>query len=96
LTWVLKKGIIDLIIDAREEDFMKREKMTGKTKMIWALLIAGFGLMEFPGVFFFQDKLTPFIFGFPFIYGYIICGWIYMCLVLLYAYKTNWGRPQSR
>lgn len=75
---------------------MQKKRITGKTKVIWALLIIGFACMEFPGVFFFQNKVTPFIFGFPFIYGYILCGWVYMCAVLFYAYKTNWGKAQGR
>ena len=47
--------------------------------------------MEFPGVFFFHDKIDPFIFNLPFIYGYIIIWWIYMCVIMLIAFLTNWG-----
>ncbi len=71
---------------------MSRPKMSGKTKAIWTLLIIGFMAMEFPGVLFFQKVSEPFIFGLPFIYGYIICIWVYMCAILLYAYRTNWGQ----
>ena len=67
-----------------------------RTKVIWSLLLLGFALMEFPGVFLFWDKVTPFIFGLPFIYGYILICWAYMCLVLFYAYKTNWGKTSER
>lgn len=67
-----------------------------RTKVIWSLLLLGFALMEFPGVFLFRDKVTPFIFGLPFIYGYILICWAYMCLVLFYAYKTNWGKISER
>ena len=74
---------------------MSKNKMTGKTKLIWALLIIGLAAMEFPGVFFFKDKVDPFIFGMPFIYGYILCLWAYMCAVLLYAYKTRWGQSKG-
>ena len=69
--------------------------MSRKTKIIWGLLILGFCLMEFPGVLFFHDKITPYIFGLPFIYGYILCCWVFMCLVLGYAYKTNWGKNEE-
>lgn len=75
---------------------MQKKRITVKTKIIWALLIIGFAFMEFPGVFFFQNKVNPFILGFPFIYGYILCWWFYMCVVLFYAYKTNWGKAQGR
>ncbi len=67
-----------------------------RTKVIWGLLLLGFALMEFPGVFLFRDKVTPFLFGLPFIYGYILICWAYMCLVLLYAYRTDWGRGTKK
>ena len=70
--------------------------MTTATKIIWTLLIIGFCFMEFPGVFFFHQKADPFIFGFPFIYGYILCWWAYMVIILFVAYKTNWGRKPER
>jgi hypothetical protein len=47
--------------------------------------------MEFPGVFFFKDIVDPFIFGLPFIYGYILIWWAFMCIVMFIAYRTNWG-----
>lgn len=68
-------------------------RTTTRTRTIWVLLLIGFAAMEFPGVLFFQDIAEPFILGFPFIYGYITIWWVYMCAVLLYAYKTRWGRP---
>ncbi len=70
---------------------MTGRKMSKKTLVITILLVIGFAFMEFPGVFFFQSKVEPFIFGLPFIYGYIICWWVYMCAVLFYAYKVNFG-----
>lgn len=75
---------------------MARKRMRSRAALIWTLLLVGFAAMEFPGVFFFHDKADPFIFGFPFIYGYIMLWWAYMCLVLLYAYRTNWGRVPSQ
>lgn len=74
---------------------MSKHKMTTKTKIIWVLLLIGFAAMEFPGVFFFKDTVDPFIFGFPFIYGYILTWWAYMCAILFYAYKTNWGQLEG-
>jgi hypothetical protein len=71
---------------------MHRPRASLRTKVIWALLLLGFAAMEFPGVLFFGDRATPFIFGLPFIYGYIILLWAYMCAVLLYAYRVRWGR----
>ena len=66
--------------------------MSSTTKIIWTLLIIGFAFMEFPGVLFFQKTADPFIFGLPFIYGYIICWWVYMVVVMFFAYRLNWGR----
>ena len=68
--------------------------MTKKQRQIWiaALLIAGFCALEFPGILFVCQRVEPFIFGLPFLYGYVICGWIYMCCVLFYAWRTGWGK----
>lgn len=74
---------------------MARPRFT-RSRLIWALLLVGFAAMEFPGVLFFDDRADPFILGLPFIYGYIILWWAYMCLVLLYAYRTRWGRRARR
>lgn len=74
---------------------MARRKMTTKAKVIYILLLLGFAAMEFPGVLFFKDKVDPFILGMPFIYGYTVCFWFAMCVVLFYAYKTNWGYPKK-
>lgn len=64
--------------------------------LIAALLIAGFCALEFPGILIVCGRVTPFVFGLPFLYGYVICGWIYMCLVFLYAYLTGWGKHPVR
>lgn len=73
---------------------MKKENLTIKQRriLIAVLLTTGFLALEFPGILFVCDRVTPFIFGMPFLYGYVICGWAYMCLVLFYAYKTGWGK----
>lgn len=66
--------------------------MNRRKKIITVLLLIGLGAIEFPGVFFIKDQVYPFIFGFPFIYGYVILWWMYLCLVLFYAYRTGWGK----
>lgn len=68
--------------------------MTKKRRriLIAALLIIGFCALEFPGILLVCERVYPFIFGLPFLYGYVICGWIYMCGVLFYAYRTGWGK----
>ena len=69
------------------------KKNFNKKKLIIGVLIAnGFCAMEFPGILLVRDKVEPFIFGLPFLYGYIFCCWAYMCSVLFYAYKTAWGK----
>lgn len=60
-------------------------------KTIWIMLLIGFAIMEFPGIFFI-NRIEPMIFGVPFIYSFTIIMWAYMCAILLYAYKTNWGK----
>ncbi|SMP43756.1 hypothetical protein [Anoxynatronum buryatiense] len=60
-------------------------------KTIWTLLLIGFAIMEFPGIYFI-NRIEPMIFGMPFIYSFTIVMWAYMCTILLYAYKTNWGK----
>lgn len=72
--------------------------MTKKQRriLIAALLITGFAALEFPGILIVGSWVTPRIFGLPFLYGYVLCGWVYMCLVLLYAYRTGWGKHPAR
>ena len=70
---------------------MTKKKMTSKSKLIWALILIGFAIMEFPGIFLI-NRIEPMIFGLPFIYGFIIIMWAYMVAVMFYAYKTNWGK----
>jgi hypothetical protein len=75
----------------KEEKFMNRFKTPALKKVVMVLLLIGFMFMEFPGVYFFWNISEPKIFGLPFIYGYILCWWAFMCVVLFIAYKTNWG-----
>ena len=57
-----------------------------------AAAILGFMAIELPGIFFVCNRIYPFIFGLPFLYGYIIICWLYMCIVLLCGFRTSWGR----
>jgi hypothetical protein len=69
-----------------------RDKNAAKKKTIWTLIILGFAAIEFPGIFFVGSKAYPFIFGLPFLYAYILFWWLYLCIVIFYAYRNNWGR----
>jgi undecaprenyl pyrophosphate phosphatase UppP len=62
--------------------------------LIWVLLVIGFMIMEFPGIFFI-NRIDPMIFGMPFIYGFTIIMWVFMCIILFVGYKTNWGKGAS-
>ena len=68
-------------------------KLSTKAKVLWIAIIIPFLFMEFPGVFFFQHMTTPYIFGFPFIYGWILIWWAVLCVVIGIAYFSNWGEP---
>ncbi|MDR2163437.1 MAG: hypothetical protein LBO70_05785 [Clostridiales Family XIII bacterium] len=70
---------------------MNKYKTPTLKKVIIVLLVIGFAFMEFPGVFFFRNVAEPYIFGMPFTYGYTLCWWAFMCVVLFIAYKANWG-----
>ncbi len=72
----------------------KNAKMSTTSKILWILIIIPFLFMEFPGVFFFQHMTEPYIFGFPFIYGYILIWWAVLVVVIGIAYFKNWGEPK--
>ncbi|MEL7654867.1 MAG: hypothetical protein AAGU75_03045 [Bacillota bacterium] len=69
-----------------------KSKFTKKMKIIWALIFIGLCAVEFPGILIFGDKAYPFILGMPFIYAYMLFCWLYLCAVIYYAYRNNWGR----
>jgi hypothetical protein len=73
---------------------VKKGKKSPMTKILWTLIIIGFGMMEFPGIYFI-NRIEPMLFGMPFIYGFMVIMWGYMCIVLFVAYKTNWGGKSS-
>ncbi|QEK12927.1 hypothetical protein FQB35_11660 [Crassaminicella thermophila] len=71
-----------------------RKKNTSIKKLLWSLIILGFLIMEFPGVFFI-NRIDPIILGFPFIYGFMLIMWLYMCIITFIGYKTNWGSNKN-
>jgi len=70
----------------------KRNNIGRRTAVIWALIILGFCAIEFPGILLVKNRVYPFILGMPFLYGYLICCWAFMCSVLFYAFRTGWGK----
>lgn len=79
------------VLAADEKETQKKKIKRRKIRII-ILLIIGLCAVEFPGILFAGNRIYPFIFGLPFLYGYVLCGWAYMCIVVFYAYKTEWGR----
>ncbi|MCF0230242.1 MAG: hypothetical protein HUJ76_11205 [Parasporobacterium sp.] len=71
---------------------MDKKQSTRRKLTIAILLAVGFMVLEFPGILIVGDRTEPFILGMPFLYAYIFSGWIYMCLVMFYAFRTSWGR----
>lgn len=69
-------------------------KMSVRGKIYFTLIVIGFLIMEFPGVFFFQHKAEPYIFGFPFIYGFTLIMWAIMVFIIYLAYRDNWGEKK--
>lgn len=60
-------------------------------KIIWTMIITGLAAIEFPGIFFI-NRIEPYIFGMPFLYGFVILVWFYLCVVLGVACYFNWGK----
>ena len=71
---------------------ISKRKVNKRKLVIGILIVIGFLAIEFPGILIVRNKIYPFILGLPFLYGYILCCWAYMCSVLFYAYKTSWGK----
>lgn len=62
--------------------------------VLWVLIIIGFAIMEFPGIFLI-NRLDPMIFGMPFIYGFTIVMWAIMSVLMFIGYQTNWGKGRD-
>ena len=73
---------------------MSRRTPTPKTTLIWAIILTGLAVLQFPGILFYHDVAEPRILGMPFIYGFNLVVWAVMCAVLYWAYRTHWGRPR--
>lgn len=71
---------------------VNKKQRTPINKTLWILLIIGFAIMEFPGILFWGHRIEPMIFKLPFVYGFTIVMWIYMCAIMFIGYKTNWGK----
>lgn len=69
-----------------------KSKFTRKMKIIWGLILIGLCAIEFPGILIFGDQAYPFIFGMPFLYVYLLFCWLFLCVVIYFAYRNNWGR----
>ncbi len=59
-----------------------KKKIKIRRWIIGILLGVGFLAMEFPGILLVRERIYPFVLGLPFLYGYILCCWVYMCSVL--------------
>lgn len=73
---------------------MSRRTPTPLTVTLWSLVIGGLAVVQFPGILFYHDVAEPRILGMPFIYGFNLLVWGLLCVVLLIAYRTRWGRPR--
>ena len=73
---------------------MSRRTPTPKTTLIWAIILTGLAVLQFPGILFYHDVAEPRILGMPFIYGFNLVVWAVMCAVLYWAYRIHWGRPR--
>src|SRR5690606_30973453 len=69
---------------------MSRKTPTPLTVTLWTLIIVGLAAVQFPGILFYHDVAEPRIFGMPFIYGFNVLIWGFLCVVLLIAYRTRW------
>lgn len=68
--------------------------MRRKMHLLWVLIIAGFAVIEFPGIFFI-NRIEPTVFGLPFIYGFTLIMWFYLCVLMFIGYKLKWGFGDS-
>lgn len=64
--------------------------MRRKKHILWLLIILGFAAIEFPGIFF-ANRIEPRILGLPFIYGFTLIIWLYLCILMYVGYRMNWG-----
>lgn len=72
----------------------KNPATTKRRRRIWILLFAGFGLIEFPGIYLI-NRIEPMLFGMPFLYGFVFLTWVGLCGILFYCLISDWGSNQS-
>lgn len=68
--------------------------MKKKTILLWSFIILGFAAIEFPGIFFI-NRIEPLIFGLPFIYGFTLIVWVFLCIMMYIGYRINWGHQRG-
>ena len=73
---------------------MEEKKKFPLRSVLWILIIIGFAIMEFPGIFLI-NRLEPMIFGLPFIYSFTIIMWAIMVILMFIGYQTNWGKGRD-
>ena len=64
--------------------------MKKKVRILWVLIFLAFASIEFPGIFFI-NRIEPRIFGLPFIYGFTLIIWFFLCILMLVGFKLKWG-----
>ncbi|MEN1758960.1 hypothetical protein [Anoxynatronum sibiricum] len=69
----------------------RRKTGTKSGKILWGLIILGIAAIEFPGILFI-NRIEPSFLGMPFLYGFVLLVWAYLCVVLWIAYRINWGK----
>ena len=80
------------VLRVKETANRKQHIITRRKIVLAVLIVIAFMAMEIPGIFFVRGMIKPFIFGMPFLYGYMFLCWIYVCCILFYAYRTAWGQ----
>ncbi len=73
-----------------------RRNMSKSSKVLWTIILVPFLIVVFPGVLFFQDMTEPRIFGFPFIYGFVMICWLVQTVAIAVATATNWGEKKPK
>lgn len=63
--------------------------------ILWILIALGFSAIEFPGIFFI-NRIEPILFGLPFIYGFTLIVWFYLCILMYIGYRMSWGNIKGK
>ena len=66
-----------------------KKKIKIRRWIIGILLGVGFLAMEFPGILLVRERIYPFVLGLPFLYGYILCCWVYMLSLIHISEPTR-------